>query len=143
MRFNELIAGVKSDVAIKIFGENLDILFKQGNDVAKIISNIEGTADIKVEQIVGMPQLVVKYKRARIAQYGLNIDDVNKILNTALAGGKAGVVYEGERKFDLVVRLNNYRDADKEKIENIYVPLPDGTQIPIGQLADLKLTSAN
>ena len=142
MRFNELIAGVKSDIAIKIYGDNLDMLFQKGNEVSKLISNIEGAVDIKVEQVVGMPQLVVKYNRDRIAQYGLNISDVNKILNTALAGGKAGVVYEGERKFDLVVRLAHYRDADIDKVKNIFVPLPNGTQIPISQLADVSFKSA-
>ena len=142
MRFNELIAGVKSDIAIKIFGENLDLLFQKGNEVAGLVSSIPGATDIKVEQIVGMPQLVVRYKRERIAQYGLNIQDINKILNAALAGGKAGVVYEGEKKFDLVIRLANYRDADEEKIKNIYVPLPDGTQIPMSQLAEVSFKSA-
>lgn len=142
MRFNELIAGVKSDIAIKIFGENLDVLFENGNRVSEIISNVNGVTDIKVEQIVGMPQLVVKYNRARIAQYGLNIYDLNKILNTALAGGKAGIVYEGERKFDLIVRLDNIRDADEEKIKNIFVPLPNGTQIPLSQLAEVNFQSA-
>ncbi len=142
MRFNELIAGVKSDIAIKIYGDNLDMLFQKGNEVSKLINNIEGAVDIKVEQIVGMPQLVVKYNRDRIAQYGLNITDVNKILNTALAGGKAGVVYEGERKFDLVVRLAHYRDADIEKVKNIFVPLPNGSQIPISQLAEVSFKSA-
>ncbi|MEO8146561.1 MAG: CusA/CzcA family heavy metal efflux RND transporter [Bacteroidia bacterium] len=142
MRFNELIAGVKSDVAIKIFGEDLDMLFQKGNEVSKIISGIDGLTDIKVEQVTGMPQLVVKYNRARIAQYGLNIEDVNAILNTALAGGKAGVVYEGEKKFDLVVRLANYRDADEEKVKNIFVPLPNGTQIPLSQIAEISFQSA-
>lgn len=142
MRFNELIAGVKSDIAIKIFGENLDVLFDNGNKTAKIISGIEGLSDIKVEQVIGMPQLVVHYDRERIAQYGVNIEDVNTILNTALAGGKAGVVYEGEKKFDLVVRLANYRDADEEKVKNIFVPLPNGTQVPMSQLADVTFRSA-
>ncbi|MBK9731076.1 MAG: CusA/CzcA family heavy metal efflux RND transporter [Chitinophagaceae bacterium] len=142
MRFNELIAGVKSDIAIKIFGENLDLLYKKGNEVAAIIGKVQGTSDIKVEQIVGMPQLVVKYNRDRIAQYGLNIAMVNRILNTALAGGTAGVIYEGEKRFDLVVRLADYRDADEEKVNNIYVPLPDGSQIPLGQLATVSFQSA-
>ncbi|HNB82190.1 MAG TPA: efflux RND transporter permease subunit, partial [Chitinophagaceae bacterium] len=142
MRFNELIAGVKSDIAIKIFGENLDVLFDQGNKTARLISGIEGLTDIKVEQVVGMPQLVVQYHRERIAQYGLNIDDVNRILNTALAGGKAGVIYEGERKYNLVVRLAQYRDADEEKLKNIFIPLPGGTQIPLSQLADIRFQSA-
>lgn len=142
MRFNELIAGVKSDVAIKIFGENLDLLFENGNKVATIIKDVNGITEVKVEQITGMPQLVVKYDRARVAQYGLNIQDINSILNTALAGGKAGVVYEGERKFDLIVRLDKVRDADEEKVKNIYVPLPNGTQIPISQIAEVSFKSA-
>jgi len=142
MRFNELIAGVKSDIAVKIYGENLDVLFAHANEAAGIIAGIEGAVDIKVEQVVGMPQLVVKYNRERIAQYGLNIQDVNSVLNTALAGGKAGTVYEGEKKFDLVVRLANYRDADEEKVKHIYVPLSNGTQIPIGQLAEVSFKSA-
>lgn len=142
MRFNELIAGVKSDVAIKLFGEDLDVLFENGNIVSKIISGVNGITDIKVEQIVGMPQLVVKYNRARIAQYGLNIQDVNKILNMSLAGGKAGVVYEGERKFDLLVRLDKVKDADEEKVKNLFVPLPNGTQIPLSQIAEVNFQSA-
>ncbi len=142
MRFNEMIAGIRSDIGIKIFGENLDILSEKGNEVSKIISSVNGVADIKVEQTTGMPQLVVKYNRDRIAQYGLNIEDVNTILNTALAGGKAGVVYEGERKFDLRVRYANYRDADEDKVKNIFIPLPNGSQIPLGQIADVSFQSA-
>lgn len=142
MRFNELIAGVKSDIAIKIYGDNLDILFNKGNEAARLVNGIKGTADIKVEQIVGMPQLVVKWNRDRIAQFGLNIADVNGVLNTALAGSKAGVVYEGEKKFDLVVRYADYHDADIAKVKNIFVPLADGTQIPISQLADISFRSA-
>lgn len=142
MRFNELIAGVKSDIAIKIYGDDLDMLFQKGNEVKKLVSDVKGAVDIKVEQIVGMPQLVVKYNRDRIAQYGLNIADVNKVLNTALAGGHAGIVYEGERRFDLVVRLADYRDADIDKVKNIFVPLANGSQIPISQLADVTFKTA-
>lgn len=142
MRMNEMIAGVRSDIAIKIFGDNLELLADKGQEVSKIISGVNGVTDIKVEQTVGMPQLVVKYNRDRIAQYGLNIEDVNTILNTALAGGKAGSVYEGEKKFDLRIRLANYRDADEEKVKNIYVPIPNGSQIPLGQLADVSFQSA-
>lgn len=142
MRFNELIAGVKSDIAIKIFGDNLDILFTKANEAAALIAKVPGASDIRVEQITGMPQLVVKYNRERIAQYGLQIHDVNRVLNTALAGGIAGTVYEGEKKFDLVVRLANYHDADEDKVRNIYVPLPNGKQIPIGLVADVSFRSA-
>ncbi|MBP6311412.1 MAG: CusA/CzcA family heavy metal efflux RND transporter [Flavobacteriales bacterium] len=142
MRFNELIAGVKSDIAVKIYGDDLDQLFKSGNEVAALIGAVKGATDIKVEQVVGMPQLVVNYDRERIAQYGLNIADLNRVLNTALAGGKAGVVYEGERRFDLVVRMADMRDADADKVKNILVPLPSGAQMPLGQLAEIGFQSA-
>ena len=142
MRFNELIAGVKSDIAVKIYGDDLDKLFASGNQVAALIGTVEGATDIKVEQVVGMPQLVVDYDRERIAQYGLNIADLNRVLNTALAGGKAGVVYEGERRFDLVVRMADMRDADADKVKNILVPLPNGSQMPLGQLAEVAFRSA-
>jgi len=142
MRFNELIAGVKSDIAVKIYGDDLDELFKTANAAAALIGTVPGATDIKVEQVTGMPQLVVKYDRARIAQYGLNVAELNRVLNTALAGGKAGVVYEGERRFDLVVRLADMRDADADKVKNILVPLPNGSQMPLGQLAEIGFQSA-
>ncbi len=147
MRFNELIAGVKSDIAVKIYGDDLDQLFKSANEAAALIATVPGATDIKVEQVTGMPQLVVKYDRARIAQYGLSIAELNSVLNTALAGKVAGMVYEGERRFDLVVRMADMRDADPEKVKNILVPLPptaDGTrkQMPLGQLADIGFKSA-
>ena len=142
MRFNELIAGVKSDIAVKIYGDDLELLFRSGKDVAALIAKVNGATDIKVEQVVGMPQLVVKYDRERIAQYGLNIADLNRVLNTALAGGKAGMVYEGERRYDLVVRMADLRDADTDKVKNILVPLPTGTQMPLGQLAEIGFQSA-
>jgi cobalt-zinc-cadmium resistance protein CzcA len=142
MRFNELIAGVKSDIAVKIYGDDLDRLFKSGNEVAALIRTVEGATDIRVEQVVGMPQLVVDYDRERIAQYGLNIAGLNQVLNTALAGGKAGMVYEGERRFDLVVRMADMRDADADKVKNLLVPLPNGKQMPLGQLAEIGFRSA-
>ena len=137
MRFNELIAGVKSDIAIKIFGSDLDKLFTKGNEVSKLIKNIDGLTDIKVEQIVGMPQLVVKYNRNKIAQYGLNIGDVNTILNTAYAGGYTGVVYEGEKKFDLVVRIKKDPNTDADVLKSLLIPLPSGKQVPLSEIADV------
>lgn len=142
MRFNELIAGVKSDLAIKIYGDDLDLLFKKGNEVAALVGTVNGAEDVKVEQITGMPQLVVKPDRTRLAQYGVTVEELNRILNTALAGGKAGIVYEGERKFDLMVRLANYRDADAEKVKDIRIPLPNGSQVPISDLAKVEFVSA-
>lgn len=142
MRFNELIAGVKSDIAVKIYGDDLDALFRKANEAAALIAKVPGTADIKVEQVTGMPQLVVKYDRARLAQYGLSIAAVNRVLNTALAGAHAGVIYEGERRFDLVVRMADMRDAGPEKVKSLLVPLPNGSQLPLGQLAEVGFQSA-
>jgi cobalt-zinc-cadmium resistance protein CzcA len=142
MRFNEMIAGVRSDIAIKLYGEDLEVLFEKGNEIAGLIADIPGLVGLKVEQVVGMPQLVVNYDRDRLAQYGLSVADANRVLTTALAGGKAGVVYEGERKFDLVVRLAEYRDADLEKVSNIRVLLPTGVQVPLSEIAQVGFKSA-
>ena len=142
MRFNELIAGVKSDIAIKIFGDNLDILFSEANKTVPIIKVIEGLTDIKVEQVTGMPQLVVKYNRNKIAQYGLNISDVNRILNTAYAGGTTGVVYEGEKKFDLVVRIPKNQNTDIDALKSLLIPTPRGNQIPLNEVAEINFKTA-
>lgn len=142
MRFNELIAGVKSDIAIKIFGSDLNNLFSKANEAAKIISKIDGLTDIKVEQTVGMPQLVIKYNRSRIAQYGLNIEDVNTAINTAYAGGYAGVVYEGEKKFDLVVRIPKDENTDEAELKNLLIPLASGKQIPLNEIAEVNFKSS-
>jgi cobalt-zinc-cadmium resistance protein CzcA len=142
MRFNELIAGVKSDIAIKIFGDNLDKLFSEANKAVPIINGIEGLTDIKVEQVTGMPQLVVKYNRNKIAQYGLNIAEVNRILNTAYAGGTTGVVYEGERKFDLVIRIPKNGDTDIDALKSLLIPTPQGNQIPLNEVAEIAFKTA-
>lgn len=140
MRFNELIAGVKSDIAIKIFGYDLEKLFDNANEISRMIKDIEGLTDIKVEQTVGMPQLVVKYNRNKIAQYGLNIHDVNTLLNTVYAGGHAGIVYEGERQFDLVVRIP--KDSNTDALKALLVPTPNGTQIPMSEIAEVAFVSS-
>ncbi len=142
MRFNELIAGVKSDIAIKIFGDNLDKLYTEANKVVPLIKEIEGLTDLKVEQVTGMPQLVVKYNRNRIAQYGLSIADVNRIINTAYAGGTTGVVYEGERKFDLVVRIPKNENTDIDILKSLLIPTPLGNQIPLNEIAAISFQSA-
>jgi cobalt-zinc-cadmium resistance protein CzcA len=137
MRFNELIAGVKSDIAIKVFGSDLDKLFAKGNEIKSLIRGIDGLVDIKVEQTVGMPQLLVKYNRGKIAQYALNISEVNTVLNTAYAGGYAGVVYEGEKKFDLVVRIKKDPNTDVALLKALLIPLPNGKQVPLSEIADV------
>src|SRR5690606_11815066 len=107
MRFNELMTGIRQDVAVKIFGENLDTLVAYANEVSAVIQSVEGTAAPQVERVSGLPQINIEYDRTRIANYGLTIQDVNDIVSTAFAGKSTGVVFENERRFDLVVRLDS------------------------------------
>ena len=137
LRFNELMTGVRSDVAIKIFGDDLDLLAKKGSEAIRVIENIPGIADRKAEQVTGLPQISVKYNRERIAQYGLSIYDINRTLRTAFAGDVAGVVFEGEKRFDMVVRLERELRSDIADIRNLSVPIPGGAQIPLSQLAEI------
>lgn len=139
LRFNELLTGAKSDVVIKIYGEDLEQLFQSATEASRLIEPIQGAADIRVERIEAMPQLVVNYKRDKLAQYGLQIVDVNTILRTALAGEKVGVIFEGERKFDLVVRLQQEFKNDYEKFNQFYVKTPSGHQIPLSEVASVDL----
>jgi cobalt-zinc-cadmium resistance protein CzcA len=142
MRFNELIAGTKSDVAIKIFGEDLDILYQKAQECAKHIAKIEGVGDLKVQQIEGVPQMVVDYNREKIAQYGLKIKELNALVKTAFAGEEAGVVYEGEKRFGLVVRLDSAYRKDLQNISDLYVDLPNGGKIPLSQVANISYQDA-
>lgn len=143
MRFNELMTGVKSDIALKIYGENLDVLFQKANECAKIIKKIDGVGSIKVEQVVGLPQMLVKYNRNKIAQYGLNIVEINQIIQTSFAGLSASSgVYEGEKRFDLVVRFSKDFRKDLMNLKNIYVPLQNGNQIPLTEIAHIDYTKA-
>jgi cobalt-zinc-cadmium resistance protein CzcA len=137
LRFNELMTGVKTDIAVKIYGEDLDELFFKANEAADLISGMQGASDIKVEQITGLPQYVIKYDRQKIARYGVNINDLNDLVKTSFAGKKAGVVFEGERKFDLVVRLDSlYRNNIVP--ENLFIRAANGNQIPLSEVADIK-----
>lgn len=140
MRFNELISGTRSDVAIKIFGEDLGIIAEKAEQIKQAISNVEGAADIIVEKIDGLPQMTVEYNRTRIAQYGLNISDINNIVSLSFAGTTVGNVFEGERRFDLVIRLEENLRNDIEDLKNLYVSLPDGGQIPLRELAKVEYT---
>ncbi len=137
MRFNELMTGVRQDVAVKIFGENMDSLAWYAEKVAAVIHTVEGAQDPKVERTLGMPQIAVEYDRSRVAAYGLNIEDLNRIVRTAFAGEAAGSVFENERKFDLVVRLLQQNRKDIEDVRNLFVPLPSGGQIPLQQVANI------
>lgn len=137
MRFNELMTGVRSDVAIKIFGEDLEKLAATANAAIGLIGNIEGVADIKAEQVTGMPQITVRYNPDKMALYGLNVGDLNKVVRTGFAGEATGVVYEGEKRYDLVVRLDKDFRQDISNVKNIFISLPSGNQIPLEQVADV------
>jgi cobalt-zinc-cadmium resistance protein CzcA len=142
MRFNELMTGIRQDVAIKIYGDDLDILSQQANKVAKLIKGVKGITEPYVEKVSGLPQVVVAYNRDKIAQYGLTISDVNMVLQTAFAGNVAGVVFEGEKRFDLVVRLQHDARENIANIENLFIPLPSGNKVPLNQLADISFKDA-
>lgn len=142
MRFNELMTGIRQDVAIKIFGDDLDELAKQANIVGALIAPVKGVTEPTIEKATGLPQIVVEYNRDKIAQYGLTISDVNTVLSTAFAGNVAGVVFEKEMRFDMVVRLKRDLREDILNIENLYIPLPSGSKVPLNQLADIRIIDA-
>jgi len=137
MRFNELISGVKQDVAIKIYGEDFNKLAKYAKQVGAIAGKIDGAQDIYVEQVSGLPQVVIKFKREKIAQFGLNVEDVNTAIRSAFAGEVAGLVFEGEKRFDLVVRLDKENRQTVDDVRNLFVTAPNGNQIPLDQVADI------
>src|SRR5690554_3215133 len=137
MRFNELITGVRADIAIKVFGEDLALLDQKAHEIERLIRNVEGAADITVEKTVGLPQMLVDFDRAKIARYGLNIADLNQIIRMGFAGSKAGVVFEGEKRFDLVLRLDESVRKDLHNLENLMVDTPTGQKIPLRELASI------
>jgi heavy metal efflux system protein len=137
MRFNELMTGIKQDVAIKIFGENLDTLAFYANKVSKSIQKIDGITAPQVERISGLPQISIEYDRNRMAAYGLNVEDVNHVITAAFAGEVAGQVYENERKFDLVVRLDSAYRSSLSDVNNLFIPTKSGNQIPLSQIANV------
>jgi len=139
MRFNELMTGARQDVVCKIFGENLDTLAVYAEKLGKIVNTVEGAQNLFVEPITGMPQVVIAYNRNTIAQYHLNIEDINQVVNTAFAGQTTGLVFEGEKRFALVVRLQTSARKDLEDIQNLLIPTPQGTQIPLSQLANVSI----
>lgn len=136
MRNNELLTGIKQDVAVKIFGNDLTTLAEQAENVKRMIQPVEGVSGIYVEKVSGLPQIQIRYDHARMAQYGLSVDDVNSVLETTFAGAVAGSVYEGEKKFDLIVRLSN-NERNAATLQQLSIPLADGTNIPLEQIADI------
>ncbi len=139
MRFNELMTGTKQDVSCKIFGDNLDSLVATAKTLSEIVNNIDGAKDVYVEPIGGMPQIVITYNRKTMAQYHINVNDINTVITSAFAGKTAGFVYEGERKFELVVRLAQTQKKNIEDIKNILIPTNQNIQIPLWQLANVEL----
>ena len=137
LRFNELMTGVKTDVAVKIYGEDLDELYARANDAAVIISKLPGAADVKVEQIIGLPQLVVHFIPEKMAVYGLSISDLNEVIRTAFAGQNVGVIFEGERRFDLVVRLDSAYRKDLN-LNLLNIRLKNGMSLPLSEVAYVK-----
>lgn len=139
MRFNELMTGARQDVVLKIFGENLDTLAVTANKLGKIISTVDGTANLFIEPVAGMPQVIIDYNRPAIAQHHLSIADINKVINTAFAGQSTGLMFEQEKRFDLVVRLNANERKDIEDIRDLLIPTPSGSQVPLAQLATVEI----
>ena len=139
MRFNELMTGARQDVVCKIFGENLDTLKVYAEKLGEISKKIEGAQNIYVEPVSGMPQIVISYKREAMSQFGLNVNDVNNVVNTAFAGQSTGSVFEGEKKFDLVVRLDGNQRKNVEDVNNLLISTPSGIDLPLSSVANVEL----
>jgi len=139
LRVSELIAGVRSDVAIKIFGDDLDVLKKTAEQIGRVVAKVPGAEDVKVEQVSGLPQLQIKVDREVVSRYGINVEDVNDVVESIVAGKAAGQVYEGEQRFNLVVRFNEETSKDIESVKNVLVSAPNRSRIPLFQLADIRL----
>lgn len=139
MRFNELMTGVRQDVAIKIYGEDLDILSEYANQIGRLVNSVDGAVDLYIEEVTGVPQIVINYKRDQLAKYGLSVSDVNRSVQVAFAGASAGMVYEGEKRFDLVVRLDKSNRNKLDDVRNLYISRTDGHQIPLYQVATVEI----
>ena len=137
MRFNELLTGAKQDVVIKIYGEDLNILSDLAGAVGNKIKSVDGVEDLYVEEITGLPQILIQLNRDKIAQYGLNVQNINTAIKTGFAGQAAGMVFEGERRFDLVVRLAEKNRGSIEDVQNLYIDTPSGNQIPLREVANI------
>lgn len=136
MRNNELLTGIKQDVAIKVFGDDINELTRQAERIKNVISSVKGVSGVFVEEVSGLPQLNVEYDHERMAQYGVSVADMNSVIETAFAGGTAGNVYEGEKRFDIVVRIDN-AERNAESLANLAIPLPAGGTVPLSQIANI------
>jgi cobalt-zinc-cadmium resistance protein CzcA len=141
MRFNELLSGSKQDIAIKIYGDELSVLADKALEIDELIHHIEGVEDVDVEKVTGLAQVQVSYNRDRLAQYGLSVSDVNRVLRTAFAGSQAGVVYDNDKRYGLVVRLDKDYRQSIEDVRNLSVELPNGSQVPFDALATIEVKS--
>jgi cobalt-zinc-cadmium resistance protein CzcA len=141
MRFNELITGVRADIAVKIFGEDLHYMSKVANEIKQLVEEIPGAADVVLEKTEGLPQMSVQYNRQKIAQYGLSIEELNRNLAMAFGGEAAGSVFEGEKRFDLVVRYQRENRTDIENVKGLCIPLPNDNFIPLSEVADITYTT--
>lgn len=142
MRFNELMTGARQDIVCKIYGEDLDNLTQYAEKLGTIIQTIDGAQDLYIEPVIGAPQIVIDYNRAALSQHKLSIVEVNRIVNMAFAGQSAGWVYEGERRFDMVVRLDENQKQDVQSIRNLLITLSNGKQLPLHQLATIEMKSS-
>ena len=142
LRFNELMTGSKADIAIKLYGEDLDLLYSKAKEAENVITKLGGVGTVNVEQTIGMPQIIINFKYDKMAQYGLQVKDVNQVVRSAFAGEKAGVIYEGEKRFDLVVRLDEKYRNGIEDVQNLYITLDNGTQVPLQAVANVELIDA-
>ncbi len=139
MRVNELIAGTRGDVAIKLYGDDLDILAEKGKEIEKVLATINGSVEAKAEVTTGLPQLQIKPNREKIARYGLNVEDVNDLVESIFAGKKAGEVFEGEQRFDLVLRLNENASQTVETVQNLILTSPTGQRVRLADIAEVKV----
>lgn len=140
LRFNELMTGAKADIAIKLYGEDMEELYAKAKEAARYIEQVPGASDVLVEQAMGLPQLVVNYDRNKIARYGINIEELNTIIRTAYAGEAAGVVFENERRFDLVLRLDNDKVKDLN-LDRLFVRTSENIQLPVSEVASISLVN--
>lgn len=140
LRFNELMTGAKADIAIKLYGEDMTELYNKAREAARYVEQVPGAADVLVEQAMGLPQLLVRFDRAKIARYGIDIEELNTVIRTAYAGETAGVVFENERRFDLVVRLDKEKVSDLN-IDKLFVRTKDNIQLPVSEVASIELVN--
>ncbi|WP_116125320.1 CusA/CzcA family heavy metal efflux RND transporter [Lewinella sp. IMCC34183] len=142
LRFNELMTGTKADIAVKLYGPDLDLAYRKARDAQALISALPGASTVTVEQTTGMPQIVVDFDYGKLAQYGLQVRDVNRVVGAAFAGASAGTIYENERRFDLTVRLGTDERTGIDDVANLYIPLPGGGQVPLREVASVQLKDA-